>query len=240
MKLLDGKWALVTGASRGIGQRVAVGLAEHGCNLVIHARHCENLRQTHGLLAASEIRCYEVAGELDTQAGVNQVIEAVKACEVGIDVLYNNAAVQLPWQDVWEIGRDTWERTMAINVYALVELCTAFVPAMIERGFGRIVNVSSGIRDLPQLAPYGASKAAVDKYTQDLAAHLRDTNVLINTIDPGWLRTDLGGPQADHDVDSVLPGALVPILEPASGRNGQRYSVQDATWVGDAFRYYDD
>ena len=74
----------------------------------------------------------------------------------------------------------------------------ALIPAMVERGFGRIINLSSGIRDIPQLAPYSVSKAAVDKYTSDLAAELRGSNVLVNGLDPGWLKTDLGGPDADY------------------------------------------
>ncbi len=96
--------------------------------------------------------------------------------------------------------------------------------------------MTSAIRDIPQLAPYSVSKAAVDKYTQDLAAELHCSNVLVNTLDPGWLRTDMGGPNADHDVTTVLPGALAPALLEDHGPSGQRYSAQDRTWVGEAVK----
>jgi NAD(P)-dependent dehydrogenase (short-subunit alcohol dehydrogenase family) len=75
-----------------------------------------------------------------------------------------------------------------------------------------VVNVTSGIKDEPQLMPYAASKAALDKYVYDMAPHLKNTGVLMNLMDPGWLRTDLGGPNAPNPVESVIPGALVPVL----------------------------
>ena len=77
---------------------------------------------------------------------------------------------------------------------------------------GRVINLSSGIRDTPHLAPYSVSKAAVDKYTLDLAAELKGTGVIASTLDPGWIKTDMGGNQADNEVETVLPGALVPVL----------------------------
>jgi NAD(P)-dependent dehydrogenase (short-subunit alcohol dehydrogenase family) len=98
---------------------------------------------------------------------------------------------------------------------------------MKRRGYGRIVNVTSGIKDTPNLAPYGVSKAAVDKYTSDLAAELKDSNVLVNRLDPGWLKTDLGGPDAMYPVEDVLPGALVPALLDDNGPSGELFAAQD-------------
>jgi NAD(P)-dependent dehydrogenase (short-subunit alcohol dehydrogenase family) len=97
---------------------------------------------------------------------------------------------------------------------------------MRQRGYGRIVNLTSGIRDTPNLTPYSVTKAAVDKYTRDLAAELRGSNVLANYLDPGWLRTELGGPQAPDPVEAVLPGALVPALLDDHGPSGQFFAAQ--------------
>lgn len=231
MSSLIGKWALITGSSRGIGQQIAMRLAHERCNVIMHARAPDHLRETRKLLENYEIESVAVEGDLGTDAGVRAVIQGVRTNPGYVDILYNNAAIQNEWQSMWKIPRSTWDEAFRVNVYALVAMCGAFAPGMVERGYGRIINVTSGIKDIPQLAPYSASKAAVDKYTQDLAAELRGTNVLVNALDPGWLRTDMGGPDADHDVTTVVPGALVPALLEDHGPSGERYSVQDRTWV---------
>jgi NAD(P)-dependent dehydrogenase (short-subunit alcohol dehydrogenase family) len=98
---------------------------------------------------------------------------------------------------------------------------------MRARGWGRIVNLTSGIDKTPQLAAYGSSKWAIDKWTDDLAAALAGTGVIVSRLDPGWLKTDLGGPNADHEPESVLPGALVPALLPDGSPGGQFFRAQD-------------
>jgi NAD(P)-dependent dehydrogenase (short-subunit alcohol dehydrogenase family) len=227
---LAGKWALVTGSARGIGRQVAMGLAQFDCNVVVHGRKRENTRETLELLADYPVETAVVAGDLSTSAGIRAVVRGVEKHPGSIDILYNNAGVQNAWQSVWEIERSTWQDIFDVNVAALAALTNAFAPGMIERGYGRIINVSSGIRDIPQLVPYSASKAAVDKYTADLAVGLEGTNVLVSTMEPGWLRTDLGGPNAPLDVTTVLPGALVPALLPDFGPNGERFAAQDYEW----------
>ncbi|MBN1313017.1 MAG: SDR family oxidoreductase [Anaerolineae bacterium] len=227
MKLLDNKWALVTGSSRGIGRQIALGLAQRRCNIVVHGRNESNVAETLQQLQALGARTHVVSGDLGTAEGIEAIIEGVKKGPGHIDILYNNAAIQNDWKPIWDIAPDEWLEIFQVNVFAMVALCNAFAPEMKRRGYGRIINLTSGIRDIPQLAPYSVSKAAVDKYSRDLAAELQGTNVLVNYIDPGWLKTDMGGPDAEQEVETVLPGVLVPALLDDHGPSGRFYAAQD-------------
>jgi 3-oxoacyl-[acyl-carrier protein] reductase len=227
MKMLENKWALVTGSSRGVGRQIALGLAQRKCNVIVHGRTKQNVAETLRLLKACEMQTHVVVGELSSRKGIDAIVGGVKAGPGHVDILYNNAAIQNEWNSIWKITLEEWQAIFQVNVFAMVALCTAFAPAMKRRGYGRIINLTSGVRDIPQLAPYSASKAAVDKYSSDLAAELQGTNVLVNYLDPGWLRTDMGGPNADHSVETVLPGALVPALLDDHGPSGRFYAAQD-------------
>ena len=221
-----GKNALVTGSSRGVGQQIALGLAQLGCSVILHGRTIESCAQTKEMLKGAKVNVAVVYGELSDEAQVNQIIKQVEDLNVNIDILYNNAAIMTPYyENYWEHTWADWNASFTINVMAMFSLCRAFVPKMIENGFGRVINTTSGIMDQPELAPYGASKWAVNKLTDDLSVKVKETNVRINTLDPGWCRTDLGGPQADHDVKEVLPGALAPALIENDGPNGTFFSA---------------
>ncbi len=226
-KLLNDKWAFVTGSSRGIGQQIALGLAQYGCNIVLHGRVKNNALKTKMLLKDYDVKTEMVEGELrDEKKILNMCDEAYKA--VGhIDILYNNAAVMSKYDKIWNIPMAEWKRVFEINVFAMITICNYFIPRMVEKGYGRIINITSGIKDQPELSPYSVSKAAVDKYTLDVAAELKGTNVLISYLDPGWLRTDLGSERAPYSVETVIPGAIVPALLEDFGPNGERFYAQD-------------
>jgi NAD(P)-dependent dehydrogenase (short-subunit alcohol dehydrogenase family) len=225
---LKGKNALVTGSSRGIGQQIVQALAKLGCNIIVHGRTRESCSKTLDLLKKYNVNVYCVYGELSDELQVNQLIKQVQNLKIRIDILYNNAAIMTPrHEDYWKHSWEEWMLTFKVNVFAMYNLCGAFIPAMIENGYGRIINLTSGIMDQPELAPYGASKWAVNKLTHDIASKLENTGVRINTLDPGWLRTDLGGKNAEHPVEAVLPGALAPALVENNGANGQFFSAMD-------------
>lgn len=222
---ITNKNALITGSSRGIGQQIAQGLANLGCNIIIHGRTKQSCEKTLNLLKKFDVKTYSVYGELSNEADVNNLIEQVKDLNINIDILYNNAGIMTSYKNNYlEHSWEDWMLSMKVNVFAVYSLCSAFIPQMLDNGFGRIVNVISGITHEPELAPYGASKWALIKLTDDLAIKLKDTTVRINTLDPGWLRTDLGGEFAEHAVEAVLPGALAPVLIENNGPNGKSFS----------------
>jgi 3-oxoacyl-[acyl-carrier protein] reductase len=224
MIVLKDKNALVTGSSRGIGQQIVEGLAKLGCNIIVHGRTKESCTTTLKILQKYSVKTYCVYGELSDENQVNNLIKQVQNLNIRIDILYNNAAIMTPYQgDYWKHSWDDWMMSMKVNVFAMYSLCCSFIPPMIENGFGRIINLTSGIKDQPELAPYGASKWAVNKLTDDLAIKLVGTGVRINTLDPGWLSTDLGGENAEHPVEAVLPGALAPALIDDNGPNGDSF-----------------
>lgn len=226
MQNLNGKNALITGSSRGIGKQIALGLAKLGCNIVVHGRKMENCTKTLMMLKKFPVNVYVVEGNLSEKKEVEDIIEQVLNLNISIDILYNNAAIMTQYHKNYsEHSWEEWIETYKVNVIAIYELCCAFIPGMIERNFGRIINLTSRIKDTPELAPYGASKWAVDKITDDLASKLRNSNVKISNLDPGWLKTDMGGVNADHPVEAVLPGALAPALIEKDAPNGQFFSA---------------
>jgi len=223
---LEGKNALITGSSRGVGQQIAKALAKLGCNIIVHGRTLESCTKTLDILKVHNVNVYCVYGELSDESQVKQLIKQVQNLKIRIDILYNNAAIMTPrHEDYWNHSWEEWMLSFKVNVFAMYSLCGAFIPAMIENGYGRVINLTSGIMDQPELAPYGASKWAVNKLTDDIASKLENTGVRINTLDPGWLQTDLGGENAEHPVEAVLPGALAPVLVTDDGANGQFFSA---------------
>lgn len=227
---IRGKWALVTGASRGIGRQVSLGLADYGCNVILHSR---DEGHTSGLateLRSKGVEVRQVSAELSDPAQVESMLENLLSQGPAIDILYNNAAVQIGYREDWlNVPTEEIRVSFEVNCTALIRICHRLIPGMIQRGWGRVINVTSGVKDQPQLIAYAVSKAAVDKFVLDTADHLKDKGVLMNLMDPGWLRTDLGGPNAPGAVESVLPGALVPVLID-DGTVGKLFHAQD--WAG--------
>jgi 3-oxoacyl-[acyl-carrier protein] reductase len=227
MKSLQGKWSLVTGASRGVGLHVSEGLARLGSNVVLHSREPAHTRALAARIEQLGVKAVTVSGELSDQTQVDALLDAALRQAGQIDVLYNNAAIMTPyWENPWAIPAEDFRQSFEVNVISLARICHRLVPPMLARKWGRVINVTSGIRDQPELCPYSISKAAVDKLVRDFVPLLAGTGVQMNLLDPGWLRTDLGGPKAPNDPSTVLPGALVPALL-ANGESGRFFCAQD-------------
>lgn len=207
---VKGKWAFITGASRGIGYLTAKFMAQQGCNLVLHARKLENTAKVLEEVKALGVEAYSVAAELSDLDAVAKMLSDIDALGVQIDIVLNNAGLQIAYRtEYFKTPVNDYTESFKINTIAPAMICYHFMPKMIERGFGRILNTTSGIALEPQQAGYSASKAALDKITIDLGSTVEGTDVCINLTDPGWCRTDLGGPHAPNAPESAIPGIVV-------------------------------
>ena len=219
---VKGKWAFITGAARGIGYGAAKFMAERGCNLILQARKAENCDKVMADVRALGVEAYAVGAEFSDLAQVEKMLADIDALGKPVDIVLNNAGIQVAYRaEYLKTPAEDYEKSFLINTIAPMMIVYHFLPKMLERGFGRIVNTTSGIRLEPEQAGYSASKAALDKVTMDLASKVTGTDVCINITDPGWCRTDLGGQHAPNAPESSLPGVVVGAFvdDKRSGRN---------------------
>ncbi len=190
---LTGKTALVTGASRGIGRALALGLATAGADIALSARDETALAQVREQVEALGRRAIVLPADVtDPQACQRLVTDAVAALGQ-LDVLVNNAGGSSYMGPFTDLRFSGWEKTMRLNVDSSVHLSQVAGRHMVERGSGSVVNVASvaGLTATPLLAAYGASKAAVISLTKTLAFEWGGSGVRVNALCPGWTRTAL-------------------------------------------------
>ena len=207
---VKGRWALITGAARGIGYLTAKFMAEKGCNLLLHSRSLAHTEKVMEEVKALGVSAHAFEAELSDLNAVQKMLEDIDKLGVTVDIVMNNAGLQIAYRnEYFDTPVSDYTESFKINTIAPIMICYHFMPKMIERGFGRILNTTSGIRLEPQQAGYSASKAALDKVTIDLGSTVEGTDVMINLTDPGWCRTDLGGPHAPNAPESAIPGIAV-------------------------------
>lgn len=207
---LTGKWALLTGATRGIGYLSAIELAKKGCNLILQSRTLENSEKVAGEVRALGVEAYAVAAELSDPESVEKMLKTIDSFGVDVEIVLNNAGLQIAYRtDYCTTPVSDFTISFQVCTIAPAMICYHFLPKMMAKGFGRIVNTTSGIALEPEQAGYSAAKAALDKITIDLGSKVEGTDVMINLVDPGWCRTDLGGPNAPNSPESALPGVII-------------------------------
>ena len=229
MYQVKGKWALITGAARGIGYLTARFMADQGCNLILHSRDLAHTEKILAEVRARGVSACSVAADLNDLDAVKQMLAQIDGFGVDVDIVLNNAGLQIAYRnDYCSTPVDDYEISFRVNTIAPAMICYHFLPGMIQKGTGRIVNTTSGIAlDVCQ-AGYSASKAALDKITIDLGSKVEGTDVLINLTDPGWCRTDLGGSQAPNAPESAIPGIAVGAFV-NDGKSGRYLGAQHFT-----------
>lgn len=207
---VTGKWVLVTGASRGIGYQIALFMAKKGCNLILHSRKLKHTEELLVTIKGLGVDAVAVEAELSNPDEIERMLQEIDQLGMPVDIVFNDAAVQIAYStEYFKTPVSDFATSFMINTIAPAMICYHFLPKMMERGFGRIINTTSGIKNEPEQAGYSASKAALDKFTTDLSTVIEGTDVMMNITDPGWCRTDLGGAHAPNAVESSMPGMVV-------------------------------
>lgn len=222
------KIALVTGANRGIGFETCRQLAQQDFRVVLTSRDqtlgeeaAEILRQ-EGL----EIIFHQLDVTIEDQ--VSRVCDFVVREYGRLDVLINNAGVSLDeGASVFDIAESVFEETLAVNFYGPMRMTRAFIPVMKRNDYGRVVNVSSGLGSLEamgamggQAATYRVSKVALNALTRLMASGVKEYNIKINAVCPGWVKTRMGGLEAPRDVAEGVDTIVWLATLPASGPTG--------------------
>lgn len=221
--MAEGRIAVVTGGNRGIGLEICRQLAARGLRVVLTAREEEKARQ-----AAEELDGDVIPFRLDVTdpEAPGRLTAFLDSRLGGVDVLVNNAAVFLDrsWGGL-DVPMEVVRQSLEVNLVGAWTLSQALIPLMRHRRYGRVVNLSSGLGAMSEMSggypAYRVSKLALNGLTRILADELRGTNILVNTMCPGWVQTEMGGPGAPRPVQEGADTAVWLATLPEGGPTGQ-------------------
>jgi NAD(P)-dependent dehydrogenase (short-subunit alcohol dehydrogenase family) len=194
MRHLEGRVAIVTGASRGIGRAIALCLADEGCSVVVNYRSSAALAEEAAGAAAlrSGAASFACAADVTRESDVAAMVEQTLRRFCRIDILVNNAALS-QHRKFLSIAFEDWRRMMECNLDSVFLCCRAVIPAMVERAYGRIINISStsGITGGTSGAHYAAAKGGVISLTKALSSEFAPKGITVNAIVPSKIETDM-------------------------------------------------
>jgi 3-oxoacyl-[acyl-carrier protein] reductase len=194
---LNGRSAIVTGGSRGLGQAIAARFLKAGASVLLVAREETRLAEAHRELATSAggvaERLHAMAGDVGREESCAAIVARARELWGTVTVLVNNAGVYGPLGRFEEVEWSAWEDAIRINLFGTALMCRATIPVMRARGYGKIINLSGGgaTAPLPRVSAYATAKAAVVRLTETLAHELRNDGIDVNAIAPGPLNTRL-------------------------------------------------
>ena len=236
---MEGKFVLITGASRGIGKALAVGFASAGATVVASARTSQpgsgvaqgSLEETVKQIRDSGGKALHFPCDVTSEEQVKTLVDSTIAEAGPIDVLINNAGIEVTGF-VTELDTAEFENVLTVNVVGPFLLCKYVVPGMMERRSGNIINISSraAIWDQENTPVYGASKAALDRFTRNLAVDLKPYNIAVNGLGPGLVESEMTrnwDPSYDlwgrmpSPAEEVVPATLWLAEQDASSFTGQ-------------------
>lgn len=260
MKPLDGQIAIVTGGGRGLGRAVAEVMASAGANVVVASRNAPQLDEVVNAIHAAGGRALAYAADVSDERQVQELVLSTERWVGPATILVNNAGVLEPMAPLARTDATTWLRHIAINVGGVYVCTRAVLPGMLERGYGRIVNISSGAarRPSPGWTAYGAGKAAVEQLTRALGLELEETGVAACAFNPGYMDTPMQErirrsreedfPRVEEFRELQRSGklrdprvaarAVAYLASPAAARNGQAVDHADEELAGEVERFF--
>jgi NAD(P)-dependent dehydrogenase (short-subunit alcohol dehydrogenase family) len=232
--MLEGKAAMITGASQGLGRALALAHAKEGAQVVINSRNEESIRPVAGEAESLGAEVLALAVDVSKSADVKRLVDAAVERFGRIDVLINNAGLLGPRVAIEEYPEDEWRRVLDANLTGPFLVSKAVTPHMPEGG--SIVNVVSGVsvEGRPEWGAYSVSKFGIEGLTQILAAELKERGIRVNAVDPGGMRTDMRAaayPEEDPMTRITPEGNTDVFLYLASdeskGVTGKRFKAQE-------------
>ena len=204
---LQGKVALVTGGSQGVGRAVAAAYAREGATVIVTARHLERLEAAAAEVWKGGGNVVPLRANVADRQQVQQLAGEIKRRFDGLHVLVNNASLLGPRVPIVEYPEEDWQGVIAVNLHGPFFVIKACLPLMIPTGGGSIINVSSGVGRIgkPRWGAYAASKFALEGLTQVLAAELLPFHIRVNAVNPGGTRTGMRAAAYPEEDPLTLP-----------------------------------
>lgn len=211
--MLEGKVALVTGGNKGIGFEICRQLAQKGIKVILTARNQQKGRAAAEKLQKEGLDVVHHQLDVTDEESVKKTAEYVDQKFGKLDILINNAGILIDAETRGlEADIDKVKESVEVNTYGSLRVSKAFIPIMQKNNYGRIVNMSSHMAALHQMAGwapgYRISKTALNAVTRILAYELRQTNITVNSVSPGWARTEMGGPEAPNSIEEGADTAV--------------------------------
>jgi NAD(P)-dependent dehydrogenase (short-subunit alcohol dehydrogenase family) len=225
MEEFTGRVALVTGANRGIGLEVARQLALRGFKTILGARDVQKSEKAASALQQSGLKVIPIRLDITEQKSIEAARQMIEEQSGWLDVLVNNAAILYDeWQRAENANLDTVREAFETNTLGAWRMCQAFIPLLRKSRHPRIVNVSSESGSLSVMGggtpAYSVSKAALNALTRMLADELRASRILVNSVCPGWVATEMGGPDAPRTVEEGAASVMWAVTLPDDGPTG--------------------
>ncbi|MCZ8156582.1 MAG: SDR family oxidoreductase [Leptospira sp.] len=223
--LKENRIALVTGANRGIGKEVALELAHAGAYVIVGARNEEEGEETRDLILKNGGRAEHFPLDVSKEKSVLALSDLIEGTHGRLDILVNNAGIFIDKGEFVNTTMEELNATLQTNVAGPFRLTQLFLPRMIQNNYGRIVNVSSGMGQLSDMGSgypaYRISKTAINAITRISAQEAVGKNIKVNSVCPGWVKTDMGGPNASRSIEKGAETIIWAALLPDDGPTGK-------------------